>query len=241
MNLNVDLTNNDSVATIQFKQADSPNSIWNDLLMDMNTVINGINKNNDIRVVVIKGSKDSFYDGMYLENIFTKCLDDRGLFKEVIDISYIWWKSIKDLTAKTICSVRGDCFGASIVLIGACDLAIASHDAKFRLTRVNSELLPSGWTSWDSVSNYKMEKAFYDSITGKSFNGKEAQDFSLVNKSVPPDELDKETDELIMSVLNNGKIDSPHSEVKYKRLRHLDIYEGFIVSGNEFNGTIKPG
>ena len=159
-----------------------------------------------VRVVVLAGLGSSFSAGHdvkevvrnanYRHNIETvegRLRQERDLFVRPIEL-------LRGLPMPTICRVQGHCIAASLMLVGAADLVIASHDATFysHVTRdmgaADVEQPALAWAVGERLAKQLI-------WTGEALDAESAQRAGLVNWVVQADELDAKVDEVTARLL----------------------------------------
>ena len=94
-------------------------------------------------------------------------------------------------------------------MLSACDIAYCADDATFSLSEVKIGIVPACISPYviKRVGEYGARELM---ITGRRINGKEAQEFKLVNKSVPREELDATVEGLIAHLRTSGPMAMSH-------------------------------
>jgi 2-(1,2-epoxy-1,2-dihydrophenyl)acetyl-CoA isomerase len=105
-------------------------------------------------------------------------------------------KQIFYLDKPTIAAVNGVAAGAGVDLAFACDLRIASENARFIEVYIRRALFPYDGGAWWAPYLLPHAKAMELLLTGDALRADEALHFGLVNKVVPPSELMPTTMEL---------------------------------------------
>jgi enoyl-CoA hydratase/carnithine racemase len=97
--------------------------------------------------------------------------------------------ALERLPMPVIAAVNGSALGGGCELALACDLVIASEDARFGQPEINLGLMP-GWGGTQRLPRWiGPSQARYWIMTGRSVSAKEAEAMGLVLKVVPPAEL----------------------------------------------------
>lgn len=163
---------------------------------EMKMALDEVEKDESSRVLIITGTGDSFCSGLDVIETFVETYDDPGKFYEaLLDVSSVdgWNMKLRFFPKPTIASVNGYCFAGGFNILSACDLAIASSEAKFGLSEINFGHIPAGATTW-SVSEFLLPKHALDLIlTGRAIDASEAERMGLINRSVPSAKLKDET------------------------------------------------
>jgi trans-feruloyl-CoA hydratase/vanillin synthase len=212
-------------ATVQFNRPDKKNAMNPQLHRDMNQALDAIEADGSVKVVVVTGSGDSFSAGMDLEECFLRPFDDPQEFYRTNLVALEWFKRLKAFPAVTVAKVNGFAFGGGVLVTGICDLAIASETAKFGLSEINFGIFPAGGATWAAAHNLPRKQALYYILTGDTFTGKQAAEYGLVNRAVPPEQLDSETDRIIRKLVNKNPVTLNLAKQVYERNRATDLPE----------------
>jgi methylglutaconyl-CoA hydratase len=111
--------------------------------------------------------------------------------------------SIYTCPRPTVAVVHGVALGGANGLLSACDLAYCTDDATFSLSEVKIGIVPACISPYviKRVGEYGARELM---ITGRRINGKEAEHFRLVNKSVPAEKMDETLDGVLALLRTSG-------------------------------------
>jgi enoyl-CoA hydratase len=159
-----------------------------------------------IRVLVLAGEGTSFSAGhdikeaavnpryrANLETVEGRLRQERDLFVAPIEL-------LRSLSVPTICRVQGHCMAASLMLVGAADLVVASEDASFSST-VTRDM---GAADVEVPSLYWAlgeRRAKQMTWLSESLDAHEALRLGLVNWVVAADELDAKVQAVVDELL----------------------------------------
>jgi len=108
---------------------------------------------------------------------------------------------MRTMEKPVIASVNGAAFGAGLSLALACDIIIASKDAKFGTAFIGIGLAPGcGTQFFTKVVGY--QKACEYILTSRVFTAEKALEIGIVNKVVEPEKLDETVEEFISKFRN---------------------------------------
>jgi 2-(1,2-epoxy-1,2-dihydrophenyl)acetyl-CoA isomerase len=99
---------------------------------------------------------------------------------------------ITELPVPVIAAVHGAAGGGGVGLVLACDLAIASEEAFFRLGYTGSGLSPDSGTTWELPHRAGLATAMDLLLTNRRVLAAEALGLGLVSRVVPAGQLDAE-------------------------------------------------
>jgi len=157
-------------------------------------------KNDDVKVVVIKGEGDHFCGGHDLEGYFEgfgtrsktneRGLPNRHQLTLQRDLRQVWRRLFFSLKP-TIAQISGHCIELGNQLQACCDISIAAEDAHIgNLGQVGGI---SGITLirlYAHLIGYKRTREMM--VTGRTWSGREASLIGLVNRAVPREQLAEE-------------------------------------------------
>jgi methylglutaconyl-CoA hydratase len=109
-------------------------------------------------------------------------------------------RTIHECDKPVIARVHGAAFAGGVGLVAACDIAIASTDAKFCLTETKLGLIPA------TIAPYVMRAMGVNQarryfLTAEQFDAAEAFRIGLVHDIVPPEELDAKINALLGTLM----------------------------------------
>ena len=121
--------------------------------------------------------------------------------------------ALADFPKPVVARVHGGVYGGGVGFTCACDIAVASDDAKFGLTEVRLGILP-GLISPYVIRRMGDRAARELMLTGERFDAARAQAVGIVNHVVPLAELDARVDERVGELLKGG----PEAQARIKQL-----------------------
>ena len=194
---------NDHVATICLNRPNVHNAFNNVMLDEIIDCIESVNNNDEIVCVVIRGKGKSFCAGVdiiWMKDISKNTYEEN--YNESLRLSKCFY-TIYKCNKPTIAIVHGVSLGGANGILSACDLAYCSDDASFSLSEVKIGIIPAciGPYVIKRVGEYGAKDLM---LTGKRFNGQEAEWYRLVNKSVEPEKLDEYVNSVIAFLKTSG-------------------------------------
>src|SRR5437016_8444226 len=145
------------------------------------------------RVLVIEGRGPAFSAGHDLAEMTAK--NDEGFYRELFSTCVRLMTCVHELPQPVIAKVHGVATAAGCQLVAACDLAVASDDARFATPGVNIGLFCS--TPMVALSRAVGRKPAMEMLlTGELVDAAIAKQLGLVNRVVPRAELTAAATEL---------------------------------------------
>lgn len=177
----------DSVAFITFNRPEVLNAFNTKMLMECIGALNHCRDNDDIRVVVFRGSgQKAFSAGADISE-----MRDNGPFEQR-DYNLRWiefLRLVENIRKPMIASVHGYAPAGGTEFTLSCDIVIASEDAKFALAEVNIGVIPGAGATIRLPRWVGKAKAMEMLMTGDFVDAAEAHRIGLVNYVVPREEL----------------------------------------------------
>lgn len=163
--------------------------------------VEGLGDDESLRAVVVTGAGEKAFIGG--ANIDEMAQLDAGTAEAFITRLHQCCKALRELPVPVIARIQGYALGGGLELAAACDLRIASETAVFGMPEVKlgipsvieAALLPTlvGWGRAREIL-----------LLGENFSAADAEKWGLVQKVVPPADLDATVDRCISSILRNG-------------------------------------
>jgi enoyl-CoA hydratase/carnithine racemase len=113
--------------------------------------------------------------------------------------------SLQRLPVPVIAQVQGIATAAGCQLVAMCDLAVAASDARFAVSGVNLGL----FCATPSVAlsrNLGRKQAFEMLVTGAFISADEARARGLVNRVVPPADVEAEVEALVAAIVAKPRV-----------------------------------
>ena len=194
--------NQGRICVLTLNTPKSLNALSETMLAALQNQLDDIATSKDIRVVVLRAMGKAFCAGHDLKEMTAaRAADDGGhqYFLDLFATCSRMMKSIRDLPQPVIAQVHGLATAAGCQLVATCDLAVAEDQTKFGVNGVNIGLFCS--TPMVALSrNMPRKKVFELLTTGEFMDTATAQDFGLINKSVPASDLEQATMDMATTI-----------------------------------------
>jgi enoyl-CoA hydratase/carnithine racemase len=193
----VELERGDPVARLVLNRPERRNALSLDLMREMLRALDTVAGDGTTRVLVIEGRGPAFSAGHDLAEMDTN--RDAAFYEELFSTCVRLMTRLQELPQPVIAKVHGVATAAGCQLVAACDLAVASDDARFATPGVNIGLFCS--TPMVPVArSIGRKRALEMLFTGEMIDARTALEWGLVNRVVAPARLEDEVDALCRSV-----------------------------------------
>lgn len=191
------------VAVLTINRPDKLNSLNSMVHIEGVTALDELRVDDEVKVVVITGAGEkSFIAGADISEFAGKtAVTQRNTFKE-----RTLFNTIDGFPKPVIAMVNGFCLGGGNELALACDLRIASENARFSQPEINLGIMPGGGGTQRLTRLIGEGRAMEIMLTGDMIDAETAHRFGLVNHVHPADELEAKTMELANKIAEKAPI-----------------------------------
>jgi methylglutaconyl-CoA hydratase len=185
----IEITIENGVFTIWLNRPDLHNAFNKTMLEELTECIETIDEK-EVIYILLRGKGKSFCAGVDLNWMKSVSQNSYELnYQESLLLSKCFY-TIYKCPKPTVAIVHGVALGGANGLLSACDLAYCMDDAVFSLSEVKIGIVPACISPYviKRVGEYGAKELM---LTGRRINGKEAERFRLVNKSVSSDQLNE--------------------------------------------------
>jgi enoyl-CoA hydratase/carnithine racemase len=177
------------VATLTLNRPDAMNSLTPETLYELRDVTAYLRTRRNVWVVIVQGQGKHFSTGMDVSVIQERLDQSEQANREYLLSLQQCLDDLESLEKPTIAKLQGFCIGGGLILALCCDFRIASQRTIFSLPEVKLGMgVIMGTQRVTRVAGVAATKEII--LLGKRFNANDAQSYGLVNRVVPPDELD---------------------------------------------------
>ena len=189
----------EGVVGLTLNRPEQYNALSRELLARLQTELDGIKDDPGVRVVVITGKGRAFCAGHDLKEMATE--RERARLLELFGACSKMMLSLTRLPQPVIALVDGIATAAGCQLVAACDLALATTNARFATSGVKYGLFCS--TPMVALSRNVPRKAAMEMLlTGDFIEAEDAHRLGLINQVVAPDKLEEAFDALLARLLD---------------------------------------
>lgn len=200
---NILVEKSNQLAYIIINLPDQRNPLSKETLGEMKDALVRLKDDKEINCIIFTGQGDkSFAAGADISqlqkreplDVFTP-----GGMQEIYDY-------IEAYDKPTIAMINGFALGGGCELAMACDIRIASTNAKFGLPELNLGIIPSAGGTQRMARLIGKGKAVDLILTGKIITAEEAERIGLVSETVPLGELKEAVEKTAVQILSKGPL-----------------------------------
>lgn len=226
----IKLETGNGIAGIQLNRPDIRNAFNEVMIAELTDAFHEAGKMDDIRVIILKGEGKSFCAGAdlnWMRDVSSYSYEQN--YAESYRLSECFY-SIYSSPKPTIALVHGAAIGGANGLLAACDIAVCDNETVFSLSEVKIGIVPACISPYviKRVGEYGARELM---LTGRRINGKEAETFRLVNKSLPAAEIETYVNEMVHMLLTSGPVAITHCKnLIDKVVNHIDMNEALTYT-----------
>lgn len=241
------------IATITLNRPDKLNATTMSDLEKLTRLVLDINEDDDVKVVIFKGSGGAFCSGHDMEEtrvMYAGAGGRRPSQRQKLSVDYERlfgrrgvWTTIATCWKGTIAQVQGYCYGQGLYLAMGADMIIAAE---------NSLFTHPGWlymgpiSSWQLIMHVGLKKAKEMMLTGRVIEAKEACEAGLINKVVALDKLEEEVHKSAESIAQLPLDAIVLGKVQFESaLDAMGMYQGYVTMAAlhtlQTNMRFEPG
>jgi 2-(1,2-epoxy-1,2-dihydrophenyl)acetyl-CoA isomerase len=178
------------VFTITLNRPDKLNSFIFKMADQLKEALMEAESNDEIRCVLLTGEGRAFCAGQDLAEATEVSNDPDRDLSEIVHHTYIpIVKGIRELEKPVVCAVNGTAAGAGANIALACDIVIASEEAKFIQSFSQIGLIPDSGGTYILPRLIGLAKATALTFLGEKVSAKEAVEMGMIWKAYPADQF----------------------------------------------------
>src|SRR5258708_3552602 len=236
------VTLENGIKRITFNRPERRNAVDGETMSQFHDAILQSARDN-CKVIVLTGAGDSFCSGADLQSFGDRDLREVDVTAMLRAVSNPTILAMRALAKPILARVHGAAVGIGCNYALACDMIIASEEAKFGQVFVKIGLMPDGGSTYFLPRTVGYAKAFELMALGESLSAGEAFSLGLVNRVVPVDQLDLTVNALAARLAGGPSIaiakikaalNQPELEVLYKALDSEAVNQSDCFRSNDF-------
>lgn len=178
----------DHIATVTLNRPEAMNALSRELRLAVGRAFSEIQTDPDVRVAILTGAGRAFCAGMDLKELSSTSQGETA--EDVLAAGQREMsEAIAGFEGPIIAAVNGHAITGGFELALACDVIMASTQAKFADTHARVGVLPGWGLSQKLPRLIGIARAKEMSLTGNTISAAQAYDWGLVNRVVEPGEL----------------------------------------------------
>jgi len=216
----------ENIAHLSFDRTSKANSLNIEAWEELGKAFNYFDKDENVRVIILKGNGKNFSGGMDLEALMSlqsfQAIPGEARKREKLSDHIRFLQNcinaIEKCRKPVIAAIHGACIGGAVDIIAACDLRYASSDAYFSIKEIDLGMVADLGTLQRLPKFMPLQVVSELALTGKRFDGPTAKAYGLVN------EYYKDKSELESEVLKTAAMIASKSPVSIRGIKQMLLY-----------------
>ncbi len=172
-----------AVALARLDRPERRNALSNDVLELLAAELAALDRDPDVRCLVVAGGEDVFASGADL-----RALAGRDAIELYLGRRFELWDELRRRRTPTVAAVSGLCLGGGCELALLCDIVVASETARFGLPETGLGLIPGAGGTQRVARAIGKAKAMDVVLSGRLLRADEAERDGLVARVAPAGE-----------------------------------------------------
>ena len=184
-------------AWITLNRPEKLNAMNVELVAELRSRLREVENDDQVKVVVLTGAGRAFSAGYDISDEVTDRISGADQWRTVLEVDVDLAMQLWALSRPTIAAVRGWCLAGACELAMACDLIIATEDARFGEPEIRYGSGPVALLMPFMLGQKKTNELLF---TGDTMDAREAHRCGLVNRVVDTGDLDAAVEEFVSKI-----------------------------------------
>ncbi|MBF95928.1 MAG: putative enoyl-CoA hydratase echA8 [Alphaproteobacteria bacterium MarineAlpha9_Bin4] len=210
------------------------NALCDALIRDLNEALDDAEKDDNINVVVLKGSEKSFAAGADISEMNNKD------FVDLLKRDFIMpWERLSKFKKPTIAAVSGYALGGGCEIAMMCDIIVAAENSRFGQPEINLGTIPAAGGTQRLTRSVGKSKAMEMVLSGNMITAHEAKELGLVSSVFPTEILINKALELANNIASKSLPVLIMAKEAVNRAYQLSLEEGMKSERRLFQSTFS--
>lgn len=225
------------IGVITLARPEAANAMSIQLLTELSKTLETIHHNRDIRVVMITGEGEkAFCAGADLKE--RKGMDEQQV-KQTVALIGSTIQQVEHLPQPIIAVLNGVAFGGGLELALACDLRIASQNAKMGLTETSLGIIPGAGGTQRLPRLIGMGRAKELIYTARKISAAEAYQLGIVEYVYEPEHLMEKSYELAFAIAQNAPLSLIQAKTAINHGMDVNLKTGLKIEALAYNELLR--
>jgi len=214
-----------AIAYITMSRPEALNALGSKVLHELKDALAEVRANRAVRAVILTGEGNAFIAGADIKEMQALAARPAAI-REFTELGLGVLRDIETLPQPVIAAINGFALGGGLELALACDLRIASSDARLGLPEVGLGIMP-GMGGTQRVTRLAGRGVASELIlTGDLIGAEQAARVGLVNRVVAPAELIKTVRRLAERIASRAPVAVAKAKAAILATQQLPLEEG---------------
>lgn len=224
------------VGLVKFNRPESLNALNREVIAELDEVLEDLENDEGLLTVVFTGEGKAFIAGADIQEMSGMDEAEAEAFAHFGQAVFL---RLEQLEKPTIAAINGYCLGGGNEFALACDIRLASEQAKFGQPEVTLGITPGfgGTQRLAKVVNPAVAKEMI--FTGRIYDAAFAFEVGLISRVIPAEALLDEALGLAAKIARNGQMAVRHCKAAINEGLELPVDEGQFIEAKHFSKTFS--
>lgn len=222
---NIALAREDSLAIVTIDRREARNALNRTTLIALRDTILALNADDAVGVIILTGAGEK----AFVAGADIAALKDRSMLQTLYNENQSVLTEIAEIQKPVIAAVNGYALGGGCELALACDLRIASENAKFGFPELGLGFIPGAGGTQRLSRIVGIPKAKELIFTGDILDAWEAANIGLVSRVVPLGELLIAAKKMADKIIKNAPWAVKIAKLLIDRGADVDLHTGLLM------------
>lgn len=214
-----------AIAYITMSRPETLNALNRKVLRELKDALAEVRANRAVRVVILSGEGNAFIAGADIKAMQTVAAEPAAI-REFTEFGQGILRDIESLPQPVIAAINGFALGGGLEVALACDIRIASSDARFGFPEVGLGIIPGLGGTQRATRLAGRGVASELIFTGNLIGAEEAARMGLLNRVVAPAQLMKTARELAERIASRGPVAVAKAKAAIVAAQQLPLDKG---------------
>ena len=213
------------IATLTVSRPEVRNALNLETVKEFHEALRELGAEKGVGILIITGAGDqAFVSGADINDIRRRTLDD-GLAA----INSSLFSEVERFPRPTLAAVNGFAVGGGCELALACDIRVASENARFGQPELNLGIIPGAGATQRLPRIIGLGRAKHLILTGEIIDAQRALEFGLVTAIAPASELMARAREIAARMLRLGPLAARLAKLALNASARVDLDSGLLI------------
>jgi len=230
---NILVEKKDGIATVKINRPKVLNALNKETIIELTDAVLTLEKDKRINVVVIRGSGDK----AFIAGADIKEMKDMNVLeaKEFSELGHGLLDKIRQSRLPFIAMINGYALGGGCELLMACDITIASKNAKIGQPEINLGISPGFCGTQCLPRLVGRSKAKEMMLTGDNISAEEANRIGLINQVFEPEELEEKTYKIAGKIASKSSVQTNFIKSLVNKGADIDMHSACALEVSYFS------
>lgn len=214
-----------NIAIVTVNRPEVRNAMDKETWLCLRDVFDDLDKNDDVRVIIITGAGEK----AFIAGADLNYLKQRTVSETLDALNTSVTRAIEKTSKPVIAAINGYALGGGCEVALACDIRIASPNAKIGQTEVNVGIIPGAGGTQRLRDIVGQGRAMEMILTGEPVDAEEAYRIGLVNRIYPQEQLLEEAKKIAGKIADKSPIVVRLAKKSVQEGANLPIETGMMV------------